>query len=99
MGSRAEEVRDRGCVTREPKIRELRVNDIRCHARGCGAGPGEPCKPGVVAIAAYSFPPGGGLLAHQVRIEEHTELVNAGWYWQEVNEIDVNPHRDRERGR
>lgn len=67
-------------MTREPKIRDLRVTDLRCLAEGCGAGPGERCKENG---AEYS-----SILFHPERVKEHTELVAAGWQWQEVIEHD-----------
>jgi hypothetical protein len=70
-----------------PVVRELRVTDIRCHAEGCGAGPGQRCRfesrpnlevadeqPSKLRIVA----------AHTSRYVEYRELVAAGWEWQEV---------------
>jgi hypothetical protein len=57
----------------EPKIRDLRVTDIRCR---CGAGPGQSC------IRPSPLP-------HRHRVREHAELVAAGWKWQEVDPRDA----------
>jgi hypothetical protein len=83
-------------LTREPKIRELRVTDIRCTAERCGAGPGELCmyrfgKPGRLVFAQELG------WTHQSRIDEHTELIAAGWKWQEVDPRDPGERGNRQR--
>ena len=60
-----------------PKIRDLRVTDIRCTR--CGAGPGQRCK-------GWDFDSAAG--AHPQRLQELAELVEDGWQWQEVNPRD-----------
>lgn len=67
-------------MTRDPKIRELRVIDIRCRAEGCGAGPGEQCR---WAIAVF----------HTARYKEHRSLVDNGWQWQEIDTRDDGASR------
>ena len=57
------------------KVRELLVTDVRCHE--CFAGPGERC-----------YRPKDFVGPHQSRIDEHAELVAAGWEWQEVDPRD-----------
>ena len=61
----------------EPKLRELRATDLRCHANGCGAGPGERCR-------RYGLP----CRPHAARIRERDELAAAGWMWREVDPTD-----------
>ena len=56
-------------------IRELRVTDIACRAPECRAAPGAQCN-------------WASRRSHQSRIDEHAELVEAGWQWQEVDPTD-----------
>lgn len=65
-------------------VRKLLVTDIRCHAEGCGAGPGESCNTGDLAVVAHRR-----MLTHTSRVDEHAELAAAGWQWQEVDPRDV----------
>ncbi len=71
-------------VRQSPGARALCVTDIRCHAEGCTAGPGERCITG--------DPP---VYLHASRIREMDELVAAGWEWQEVDPTDRGADRDK----
>jgi hypothetical protein len=65
-------------------VRELRITDIRCHAEGCGAGPGERCITGDPQV-----------YFHPLRVDEFKELERAGWEWQEVNPTDLGAGRNK----
>jgi hypothetical protein len=67
----------------EPKIRELRVTDIRC---SCGAGPGELCLTRITHDGKPAAIHGG---FHWQRTDEHEQLVAEGWQWQEVDPRDA----------
>lgn len=75
------------------KIRELRVTDIRCRAEGCGAGPGEGCQETSPRCLIVE----GGLqkLVHPLRVNEWSELNEAGWEWQEVDPRDAGARKER----
>ena len=72
-------------MTYQPKIRELRVTDIRCQT--CGAASGEGCNfwshRTLISFTA------GEMLSHVARRREHAELVAEGWQWQEVDPRDL----------
>lgn len=69
-----------------PKVRDLRVTDIRC--RVCSAPPGEDC------VTVKHRGDGSTVLNHSERVDEHLELAAAGWEWQEVDPTDAGARKE-----
>lgn len=69
---------------KEMPLRELRATDLRCHAEGCGAGPGELCRGSgePVSVLSNEYP------IHVSRARERTALAVDGWQWREVDPTD-----------
>lgn len=65
------------------RVRELRVTDIRCTHKGCGAGPGERCE----TLDRR-------LHTHTERLDEFYALKDAGWQWQEVDPTDEGARKE-----